>query len=461
MAHEDPQQQRELLAGAIGPDYSELEESFASAPGRGRESYVRLTRYAEYLREAAAGNSLDPASAGPSIDVIGPGVRAVVTGTVIAVTEQLPRVADWLAGLGSSIVSQEDDPDLGISRLGVDPFDADSLYAALRDMRATPAGGEPPLEISFDDVTYTAITFKPVRPQGNADPAVRVDFALNRADVVASRKDRELPVGEGVVVGVIDGGFEREGVARTDGWGDNVIDPPDGRPPLDPLQPGVFAPGAGHGTFVTGCVLRHAPEATIRQYRAVDAWGFGSSWRLKDCIKQAVQDGCQVINISLGFEDPDLIGSPAISAALHAVPSSVVVVGAAGNSGTAIPMLPASHTRAVGVGGLKGDLNPVAWSNYGPWVDFSAVAMPVVSLYVEDITDPQQDPWGMWAGTSFAAPKVAGELAGFVGEGAAPSDALDRLRARSARPFPSPDYGYVLDLDDDDAAAYVLAFPPQ
>jgi thermitase len=227
------------------------------------------------------------------------------------------------------------------------------------------------------------------------------------------------------------------------------------------MQPGVFAPGAGHGTFVTGCVLRHAPEATIRQYRAVDAWGFGSSWRLKDCIKQAVQDGCQVINISLGFEDPDLIGSPAISAALHAVPSSVVVVAAAGNSGTAIPMLPASHTRAVGVGGLKGDLNPVAWSNYGPWVDFSAVAMPVVSLYVEDITDPQQDPWGMWAGTSFAAPKVAGELAGFVGEGAAPSDALDRLRARSARPFPSPDYGYVLDLDDDDAAAYVLAFPPQ
>lgn len=53
-----------------------------------------------------------------------------------------------------------------------------------------------------------------------------------------------------------------------------------------------------------GCVLRHAPEATIRQYRAVDAWGFGSSWRLKDCIKQAVQDGRQVINISLGFEDP-------------------------------------------------------------------------------------------------------------------------------------------------------------
>lgn len=50
MAHEDPQQQRELLAGAIGPDYRELEESFASAPGRGRESYVRLTRYAEYLR---------------------------------------------------------------------------------------------------------------------------------------------------------------------------------------------------------------------------------------------------------------------------------------------------------------------------------------------------------------------------------------------------------------------------
>ena len=50
------------------------------------------------------------------------------------------------------------------------------------------------------------------------------------------------------------------------------------------------------------------------------------------------------------------------------------MVAAAGNAGTSVPMLPAAHKVAVAIGGLNEDQIPVAWSNHGPWVDFSALA---------------------------------------------------------------------------------------
>lgn len=430
------------LASARAASAADVKVNLALA----HDYQVYLRRYAEF--------ALDPAGPGRMIDILEGGRRIVVEGTLIAVTDQIPRVTAWLAGLGASVSAQEDDTRIGVSRLTVDSLDPQQAYAALRQSRLDVAAGELPLEVSLDDVTYqNGVTFKPITPQSGSGGAHRISLSRKRPQGTGR--------GAGITVAVIDGGFDPDN-GRTDGWTDNVIPPTDGRPRLDNQNPGTLDPGAGHGSFVTGVVIQRAPDVTVRQYRAVDSFGFGSSWRLKDCLLQAVADGAQIVNISLGFEDPDLLGSPALSAALHTIPSTVLVVASAGNSGTAIPMLPAAHKATIGVGGLEADLDPVAWSNFGPWVDFSAIAIPVTSTYVADPADPAADPnpWAVWAGTSFSAPKVTGELAALLSTGLSADEAVATLRTMVVGPHPSPDYGYLLDLADDlDRTAFDLAFP--
>lgn len=453
MAQESAMPEFTRVAEAVRPRYAALASARATSAA---DLLVNLDFVRDYQRYLRATPELDPAGPGAMVTVLRAGRRLVVDGTVIAVTEQVPRVTSWLAGLGASVVSQEDDGRIGVSRLRVDNLNHEQMYAALRQSRGDVASGALPLEVSLDDVTYeNGVTFKPVTPQSGSGAAQRISMNVARPTGTGR--------GAGITVAVIDGGFESDGAPpRTDGWTDNVVPPTDGRPRLDNQNAGSLDPGAGHGAFVTGVLAQRAPDATIRQYRAVDSFGFGSTWRLKDCLLQAVADGAQVVNISLGFEDPDLFGSPALSAALHTIPSSILVVASAGNSGTAVPMLPASHKATIGVGGLEGDLDPVAWSNFGPWVDFSAVAIPVTSTYVVDPADPAADPnpWAVWAGTSFSGPKVAGELAALLSTGLSASDAVERLRGMAVRAHPSPDYGYLLDLPDDlDTHLFSLAFP--
>ena len=427
---------------AIVPDRAkdarEFDEARLAAARSPRLSRELLRRYEEFR---GAQEEVDEASPRGRIELVGQGSRLIVRGQVATVTRQVERVIAGLRDHGWSVDDVLHDERIGVSLLAGSGLSAEDLYAAV--LRLSRDLNEPldPLAIGFDDVTYEAIVFKPVKPQGSTGEADRV--------AVTSERPRGTGRGAGVTVAVIDGGFEAASAPpRTDGWFDNVTAPSDGLPSLNQADPERLDPGAGHGSFVTGIIASVAPDAKIRQYRAVDSWGFGSAWRLKDMILEAVADGAQIINISLGFDDPDLLGSPAISAALHQVPAEVLVVAAAGNAGTSVPMLPAAHKVAVAIGGLNEDLIPVAWSNHGPWVDFSALAIPVISTYVVDPLDPQPNPFGLWAGTSFAAPKVAGELAVLLGEGATPSAALERLRASAAGDHPDPNFGFLLKLPD-------------
>lgn len=412
------------------------------------ETSIAVVRaYQDFLRR---NDEFDPAGPGAMVELVATNRRLIVVGRVAAATHQLDRVIAQLEAAGGTIEDRQDDDRIGVSLLTVSGLDAESLHDLVRTMATEIEPGAEPLAVGLDDVTYQAdpqgvIIIKPVTGQGATGGAIRTDLAVPRP--TPSRTEG----GAGVMIGVIDGAFESAGApARSDGWSANVTAPNDGVHALNQVDPSRLDPGAGHGTFVTGVVASRAPDARIQQYRATDSFGFGCAWRLKDCLLQALDDGCRVINISLGFEDPDLIGSPALSAALHQVPSDVVVVAAAGNAGTTTPMLPAAHKNVVAVGGLELDLAPVGWSNRGPWVDFSTQANPVLSTYVVDPNDPAPapDPWAYWAGTSFAAPKVAGELAVLLGGGKSPTEAIAELRARAARPQPSPDFGYVLDLPD-------------
>ncbi len=158
---------------------------------------------------------------------------------------------------------------------------------------------------------------------------------------------------------------------------------------------------SGHGTFVAGVVHLVAPEAAIRAYRVTEISGESHGYIVAEAIMQAVQDGCQVINLSMALTAEHHIIADAIAFARD---RDVTVVAAAGNGQSDIPVYPASDPNVLAVAALD-DQNILAdLSRYGNHVDLCAPGIDVYCPY-------QNDGFAWWGGTSFAAPFVAGQAA--------------------------------------------------
>jgi hypothetical protein len=228
--------------------------------------------------------------------------------------------------------------------------------------------------------------------------------------------------GSGVAVAVVDSGIT--GARRADGWLRSIVR--DGN--VDPLDAvpghGSLDAGAGHGTFVAGVLQQVAPGADIRMYRAVETDGMGSEVDVACALLRAAGDGAAIVNLSVGAATADDEPPLALAVALEILAErhpDVVVVAAAGNDGSARPHWPAAFPDVVGVAGLTAGGRSAAWSSHGDWVTCAAVGEGLVSTFVTGRkSDPDggadtvfgADPWACWTGTSFAAPQIAGALAG-------------------------------------------------
>jgi hypothetical protein len=236
-------------------------------------------------------------------------------------------------------------------------------------------------------------------------------------------------------VAVIDTGITDE--VRADGWLAGLANR-DNVDPLDvfPIPNGYLDLGAGHGTFVAGIIQRIAPSVEIEVWRALDSDGITDEATVASKMVAAVEDGADVLNLSLGTEAHDGVEPIALAEALAMIEEieerdgrQIVVVAAAGNSGTTDPVYPAAFgfPSVVAVAALTATLEPAIWSSHGRWVDCSAVGESVVSTYVQGKEDPiprygepvPPDPpdeygpssWAIWYGTSFSAPHVAARIA--------------------------------------------------
>jgi len=93
-----------------------------------------------------------------------------------------------------------------------------------------------------------------------------------------------------------------------------------------------------HGTHVAGIIAANgrmqgvAPEADIYAYRALGPGGQGTTEQVIEAIERAVEDGVDIINLSLGnsVNGPDWPTSEALD---KAVELGVVAVTSNGNSG--------------------------------------------------------------------------------------------------------------------------------
>ena len=158
---------------------------------------------------------------------------------------------------------------------------------------------------------------------------------------------------------------------------------------------------AGHGTHVAGIVALVAPGAEIMPVMVLDGMGTGTPGALAEGILCAVQQGVQVINLSLGMAGAD----PGVVAALgYAGQRGVVVVASAGNDGLLdAPQWPAAQPGVIAVGATDTRDRKAPFSNYGRGV---AICAPGLAIHA-----PFPGGYASWSGTSMSAAFVSGAVA--------------------------------------------------
>jgi thermitase len=181
----------------------------------------------------------------------------------------------------------------------------------------------------------------------------------------------------------------------------------------------------GHGTFVSGIIAADgnsvgmvgiARNVTIMPVKVLDCSGEGDSLALTQGILYAAQAGARVENISLGGPLDSAVIREAIRAAHDQY--GVVIVAAAGNTGTSGVAYPAAYPQVIAVGAASSaDPNKRAiFSTTGPEVDVVAVGQGIVgtvprSSCLRFLPCINGGPYAVGDGTSFAAPQVSGLVA--------------------------------------------------
>jgi subtilisin family serine protease len=216
--------------------------------------------------------------------------------------------------------------------------------------------------------------------------------------------------GDGTVIAILDTGVTLthpalQGRIAAGGYDyvDDDADPNEHRDGVDNDGDGRTDEGYGHGTFVAGLAALVAPQARILPERVLDSEGHGNVFVVAEAVFDAVAAGADVINLSFGTAAH--FHSKVLDEAIHsATKAGVVVVAAAGNDGTGAEHYPAALPGVLAVGAMDATGSGLAsFSSRGKWVDVAAPGT--------DVGGPLPCGYGIWSGTSMAAPLVSGGAA--------------------------------------------------
>jgi len=170
----------------------------------------------------------------------------------------------------------------------------------------------------------------------------------------------------------------------------------------------------GHGTAVASLIASNdpaamglAPAAELISIRVGDDSGKADSFALAAGILAALDEGVQLINISMGTsEDNPLIEQ----AVLLAQAQDVLIIAAAGNSEQADASYPAAYPSVISVGAVDARGSHLDFSNFGTYLTLTAPGYALRAAH----------PGGgftTFSGTSASTPIVTGAIAATMSSG--------------------------------------------
>ncbi len=166
----------------------------------------------------------------------------------------------------------------------------------------------------------------------------------------------------------------------------------------------------GHGTHCAGIIaaeinngegIAGLAQVRIMAEKGLDAGGWGFEDGLAEALIHAVDQGADILSNSWGGSMDSLLIHDAVK---YAYDRGVLVVAAAGNSGTNIKLYPAAYDEVVAVTATRVDDNPAYFTSFGDWVEVAAPGVDIFSTIWDNSYDYK-------SGTSMACPHVAGVAA--------------------------------------------------
>lgn len=251
--------------------------------------------------------------------------------------------------------------------------------------------------------------------------------------------------GRGVIVAVLDTGIDLDHVDLMGNVWTNPGEIPgngrddDGNGFVDDIRGWDFAyrdnnpdDRGGHGTHVAGIIAAQAngigvtgvaPFATVMPVQVLANDGTGSSNDIARGIRYAVDNGANIINISLG----GAYNNPTVSDAIqYARGKNVLIVAGAGNEGANSPLYPAAYSKqfpnVLSVGAHDANNMQAGITNKVGTSGAVQVDAPGVDIYSTTV----QNGYRFLTGTSMAAPHVSGVAALVLS--ANPTLTADQLR---------------------------------
>jgi hypothetical protein len=238
--------------------------------------------------------------------------------------------------------------------------------------------------------------------------------------------------GEGLTVAVLDTGGSGHSA-----FGDRLVRE------LDLLGTPREGEYTGHGTAVAGLIGSTnpfapgvAPGSELISIRVLDGNGSGDSFTLARGIIAAVNEGAEVINMSLGGYSSSRVLEDAVA---YAHERGVVLVSASGNDGQGRVTFPAAYPTVIGVSAVDANGSRAPFSNFGGGIDVAAPGFQINAVWDED-------QFIAFDGTSASAALVSGLAARVLQNGTArtPDEVRQLIREQANEagpPAADPQFG--------------------